>query len=112
MLVVFASVMFTAAIASAETAPSAKKPKLKVSDSQKKILKKRALEVKIKGFDRGKTKLKATSTTFDQQQAKKLAKPTTARAGQKKVLLRLTGKGKKAIKSCEARKIQVKGKGF
>ena len=92
---------------------SAKKPTLKVSTSQKKMLKKDAVSVTVKGLEKGKVKLTAKSSTFDDQQLKKLAKSATVRAEGKSLtaLLPLTNKGEAAVSSCEARDIQVSGTG-
>jgi hypothetical protein len=99
--------------AMADAAPgSAKKPKVKLlTKGQKQILHKRGLKVKVKGLDGRKTKIKAKSTTFDQQEPRKLAKPKKLRQGHAKATLRLTPKGKNRIKSCEARKITISAKG-
>jgi hypothetical protein len=96
---------------------SAKKPTLKVATSQKKALKRDGIQVKVKGLKKGKVKIKARSSTFDQQSLRNLTKKTKIRArgkGRNKApvaLLRLTNKGEDAISSCEARKIIVSGKG-
>jgi hypothetical protein len=94
-------------------ATAAKKPKLKVSTSQKRMLKKDGVSVTVKNLEKGKVKLTAKSQTFDDQQLKKLTKSATVRADGKssKALLKLTNKGETAISSCEARTIVVKGTG-
>ena len=97
------------------TAASAKKPTLKVNAGQKQALKKGGLKVKVKGLTKGKVKLKAKSSTFDDQNQRKLTKPRKVKAKTKgksvKTLLKLTSKGKDRIASCEGRKIVVSGKG-
>jgi hypothetical protein len=97
---------------------SAKKATLKVSTSQKQALKKGGLSVKVKGLKSkggkpSKVKLKAKSSTFDDQKLKNLTKSAKAstRGKSAKLLLKLTKKGKDAVESCEARKIVVSGKG-
>jgi hypothetical protein len=101
-----------AAPAVADSGSTAKKAKVKAAKGQKQALKKRGLSVKVKGLTKGKVKLKAKSSTFDAQQPRKLTKKATVRAsGKHTALLRLTNKGRKAIESCEARKIVVSGKG-
>ena len=109
---ILAALVFSMA---ATTAPAgaAKKPTLKVTTSQKKILKADALPVTVKGLEKGKVKLKAQSSTFDDQQLKKLTKGATARADGKSAtaFLPLTSKGETAIESCQARDIQVSGTG-
>jgi hypothetical protein len=99
--------------ASAVAATPAKKATLKVNASQKKILKSDALSVKVKGLEKGKVKLKAQSSTFDDQKLKKLAQGATVHAHGKSAtaLMELTSKGATAIASCEARSIVVSGKG-
>ena len=95
-------------------AASAKKPSLKVSTSQKKMLKDDGISVTVKGLKKGKVKLSAKSSTFDDQQLKKLTKSATVRAEGSKAptaLLQLTTKGEDAISSCEARDIVVSGTG-
>ncbi|CAN5561150.1 hypothetical protein BH10ACT11_BH10ACT11_12000 [soil metagenome] len=89
---------------------AAAQPKLKVSASQEKAVAGK-LEVKVKGKVKKTTKLKATSTTFDDPKPKTLTKSAKLKPGKKKVTLKLTGAGKKAVASCTARKITVKGKG-
>ena len=99
------------ALAAAPSA-GAKKASLKLkSDSQSKILKK-GVKVKVKGLKKGKLKVKAKSSTFDQQELLKFAKPKKVKAGKgkKTVRLRLTGKGKQRVATCEARKIVISAK--
>jgi hypothetical protein len=102
-------VMSTVAVGTA----SAKKASLKVATSQKRMLKKDAVSVTVKGLEKGKVKLKAKSSTFDDQQLKKLTGSATVRAEGKSLtaLLPLTSKGAAAIESCEARDIVVSGTG-
>jgi hypothetical protein len=111
----------TTAVAAAGAGPAqpaakaAKAKKLKVrSTGQKKILRKRAITVKVSAKRTGKLKLRTKSTTFDSRDPIKLAKPKTLRlkadAKAKTAKLRLTAKGRNRIKSCEARKITVSAK--
>ena len=99
------------ALAAAPSA-GAKKASLKLkSDSQSKILKK-GVKVKVKGLKKGKLKVKAKSSTFDQQKLLKFAKPKKVKAGKgkKTVRLRLTGKGKQRVATCQARKMVISAK--
>ncbi len=100
-------------LAVSAAAASAKKPTLKVNAGQKQALKKGGLTVKVKGLKKGKVKLSAKSSTFDNQDLTKLTKKATLRAQSKAptAVLKLTNKGRKAITSCESRKIVVNGKG-
>ncbi len=91
-------------------AGAAAQPKLKVSASQKKAVAGK-LDVKVKGKVKKTTKLKATSTTFDDPKAKTLTRSAKLKPGKKKVTLRLTGAGRRAVDSCTAREITVKGSG-
>ena len=111
LFVAVAAMVFVFAVVAGPAA--AKKPQLKVSTSQKKMLKKEAVPVTVKGLEKGKVKLKAQSSTFDDQQLKKLTKGATVRANGKNAtaLLELTPKGETAIESCEARDIVVSGTG-
>jgi hypothetical protein len=92
-----------------------KKATLKLkSDSQSKILRK-GVKVKVKGLKQGKIKIKAKSSTFDQQKQLRFAKAKKLKAsklkGKKKtVRLRLTGKGKKRIATCQGRKMVISAK--
>ena len=97
----------------ASAAPSAKKATLKVNAGQKQALKKGGLKVKVKGLTSGKVKLKARSSTFDDQTLRKLTTPKKVKAKGKSVstVLKLTAKGRQRISSCEARKIVVSGNG-
>ena len=97
----------------ASAAPSAKKATLKVNAGQKQALKKGGLKVKVKGLTSGKVKLKARSSTFDDQDLRKLTTPKKVKAKGKSVstVLKLTAKGRQRISSCEARKIVVSGNG-
>ncbi len=109
--VVVAVALVGASIANAASA----KAKLNVTTiAQKQILKKDGLQVKVIGLKKGKLKLKAKSSTFDQQQHKKLADAAKAVANDGKavkVILPLTAKGEDAISSCENRKIYVERQG-
>lgn len=113
MLAIVATTAFAAtSLAASSPDPAAKKAKVKLETrSQKKILKKGGLKVKVKGLKKGKVKVTAKSTTFDQQEQRKLANAVKVKRGHPTALLRLTKKGKDAIRSCEARKIQIKAKG-
>ena len=98
------------------TGAVAKKATLKVNVGQKQALKHNGLKVKVKGLKKGKVRIKAKSSTFDQQDLKNLTKAAKVRAkthGHKaaKTLLRLTNKGRKDIASCASRKIVVSGDG-
>lgn len=96
----------------AVTPVAAKKPKVQVlTEGQKQILKKKAIKVRAKGLDEGKLKLKAKSSTFDQQKPRKLARPAVLRPQRPVAKLKLTSAGRKAAKSCEARDVQITGKG-
>jgi hypothetical protein len=111
-----------AANASAGTSSAKAKGKvsLKVkSDSQKQILKK-GIEVKVKGKKPKKGKkgkkvtLKAESKTFDSPQFSKLAKQETVRLNKKgkaTATLELTGKGEKAVATCQGRTVKVSTSG-
>ncbi len=120
-LTLFACLALIAAAAAdaapgAATAKAAKAGKIKVRGTgQKQILRKRAIVVKVTAKRPGKLRLKAKSTTFDSREPLKLAKPKKVRLKQgakaRKVKLRLAGKGRDRIKSCEARKITVSTKG-
>ena len=107
-----AAVMGITAI-TASAAPSAKKATLKVNAGQKQALKKGGLKVKVKGLTSGKVKLKARSSTFDDQTLRKLTTPKKVKAKGKSAstVLKLTAKGRQRISSCEARKIVVSGNG-
>jgi len=111
-LAIIALAGWTATALAGADSGAAKKAKVKVlAKGQKQILHKRGLKVKVKGLDGGAVKVKAKSTTFDQQEPRKLAKPTKLSAGHPTATLKLTPKGKNRIKSCEARKITVSAKG-
>jgi hypothetical protein len=69
---------------------------------------KRGLRVRLPAKHRRGVKVKATSTTFDDQSPARLAKVANARGHKRVVRLKLTGAGKAAIRSCEARRIQVR----
>ena len=69
---------------------------------------KRGLRVRLPAKHRRGVKVKATSTTFDDQSPARLTKVAHARGHKRVVRLRLTGAGKTAINSCEARRIQVR----
>jgi len=75
--------------------------------TQNTILKK-GLRVRLPAKHRRGVKVKATSTTFDDQAPVRLAKVARARGHKRVVRLKLTGAGKAAIGSCEARQIQVR----
>src|SRR5688572_4353760 len=105
------AVVIVSGAATAIAAPSSKKATLKVTTSQKKILKQDGIPVSVKGLEDGKVKLTAKSSTFDDQQLKKLTRSATVRADGKTLnaLLPLTRKGGDAIASCEGRDILVSG---
>jgi hypothetical protein len=69
---------------------------------------KRGLRVRLPAKHGPGVKVKATSTTFDDQSPARLAKVTHARDQRRVIRLKLTGAGKAAIRSCEARRIQVR----
>ena len=69
---------------------------------------KRGLRVRLPAKHRRGVKVKATSTTFDDQSPARLAKVERARGQRRVVRLKMTGAGKAAIRSCEARRIQVR----
>ena len=92
------------------SAATAGQPKLKVSASQKDLVKGK-LAVKVKGKVKKATKLKAKSETFDDSKPKTLSKSAKLKPGKKKVTLKLTSSGKKAVAGCLPREITVKGKG-
>jgi hypothetical protein len=69
---------------------------------------KRGLRVRLPTKHRRGVKVKATSTTFDDQSPARLAKVAKAHGHKRVVRLKLTGAGKAAIRSCEARRIQVR----
>ena len=69
---------------------------------------KRGLRVRLPAKHRRGLKVKATSTTFDDQSPTRLAKVANAHGHKRVVRLKLTGAGKAAIRSCEARRIQVR----
>ena len=116
--VVAAAVAFAGtAVVGADSAVAKKKVSLKIrSDGQKRILRKHSIEVKVKALKEGKTtvKVKAHSTTFDQQEQRKLAQPKKVRLAHrkatKKIKLRLTKKGRQAIASCQGRKLLIDAK--
>jgi hypothetical protein len=111
MVAVVIAVLVPCAIA---TQASAKKATLKVATSQKKALQRDGIQVKVKGLKKGKVKIKARSSTFDQQELRNLTKKAKVRARVNKApiaLLELTNKGSDALESCESRKIVVSGKG-
>jgi len=100
------------------TGASAKKATLKVATSQKKALQRDGLQVKVKGLKtkgekKAKVKIKARSSTFDQQDLRNLTKAAKVRTKKKSAvaLLQLTNYGRKSITSCGSRKIVVSGKG-
>jgi hypothetical protein len=100
------------------TGASAKKATLKVATSQKKALQRDGLQVKVKGLKskgkkKAKVKIKARSSTFDQQDLRNLTKAAKVRTKKKSAvaLLQLTNNGRKSITSCESRKIVISGKG-
>jgi hypothetical protein len=81
-----------------------------VTKSQKKILRKRALLVRVKSTRSRRLKLRARSSTFDAPGLTKLAKPTRVKlpkSGRKTVKLRLNATSRQAIAQCEGREIQV-----
>ncbi|HEX3295117.1 MAG TPA: hypothetical protein VHR38_15415, partial [Solirubrobacterales bacterium] len=69
---------------------------------------KRGLRVRLPAKHRRGVKVKATSTTFDDQSPARLAEVARARGQRRVVRLKMTGAGKAAIRSCEARRIQVR----
>ncbi|HEY6654258.1 MAG TPA: hypothetical protein VI028_09045, partial [Solirubrobacterales bacterium] len=69
---------------------------------------KRGLRVRLPPKHRRGVKVKATSTTFDDQSPARLAKVAKAHGHKRVVRLKLTGAGQAAIRSCEARRIQVR----
>ena len=97
----------------AADASTAKKAKLKVATSQKRMLGSGGILVKVKHLTEGKVKLKAKSSTFDQQELRRLAEPVRVEAHSKtaRVLLPLTLRGEIQVSSCQPRKIIVSGKG-
>jgi hypothetical protein len=107
------AVMSATASANADPGSAAKRATLKVATGQKQALNDGGLTVKVKGLTEGKVKLKAKSSTFDQQQLSKLTAPTSVHARSKSTtaLLRFTSKGRTAIESCEARDIVISGNG-
>jgi hypothetical protein len=113
-LLVLACALFVASTATADAAKKGK-GKVVVTNSQKKIVKKKAIPVTVKKLERGSVKLKAKSSTFDEPKFKKLAKPTKVKTkgnrAKATVMLKLTGKARKRVKSCEAREIKVSGRG-
>ena len=92
------------------SAATAGQPKLKVSASQKDLVKGN-LDVKVKGKVKKATKLKGKSQTFDDSKPKTLSKSAKLKPGDKKITLKLTSSGKKAVAGCLPREITVKGKG-
>ena len=85
--VVAAAVAFAGtAVVGADSAIAKKKASLKIrSDGQKRILRKHSIEVKVKALKEGKkVKVKAHSTTFDQQEQRKLAQPKKVRLAHRK----------------------------
>ena len=114
-LLVLACALFVASTATADAAKKGK-GKVVVTNSQKKIVKKKAIPVTVKNLKRKKVKLTAKSKTFDKPKFKKLAKPKkakvkTSRKGKPrkvKLMLKLTKTGRKQVKSCEAREIKVR----
>ncbi|HSD24496.1 MAG TPA: hypothetical protein VLB79_09235 [Solirubrobacterales bacterium] len=75
--------------------------------TQNKILK-RGLRVRLPAKHRRGLKVKATSTTFDDPTPARLTKSARARGHRRVVHLKLTAAGKAAIRSCEARQVQVR----
>lgn len=108
-----------AATATAASAAKKGKAKVQVANSQKKILKKKAVPVTVKKLKQGKVKLKAKSRTFDKPRFAKLTKTKKVRAKTNKrgkpkkvrVKLKLNKAGRKAVASCTAREIKVNGRG-
>ena len=101
-----------AAATAADSAPAAKQAKVKLGTrGQKQILRTGGLEVRVTGLQKGRVRIKAESTTFDQQHARKLARAAKVKHGDPTAVLRLTSAGRDAIESCEARKIQISAKG-
>ncbi len=113
MVAIVAVTAFAASSPAAAGSPeAAKKATLKLeTKGQRQILRKGGLKVKVKGLEKDKVKVKARSTTFDQQQPRKLARAARVKPGHPSALLRLTSAAKEAIRSCEARKIQISAKG-
>jgi hypothetical protein len=78
--------------------------------SQKKILKKGAIKVRVSSTRSRKLKLKARSSTFDHPKLTPIARPKKVKlpkSGKEAVKLRLTRKGEKQLAACELRDIQV-----
>jgi hypothetical protein len=82
--------------------------RLTILGATQNMILKRGLRVRLPAKHRRGVKVKATSTTFDDQSPARLAKVVRARGHKRVVRLKLTGAGKTAIRSCEARRIQVR----
>ena len=124
------SLLIAACFASQAAAePLAKgKPKLSLKvdkgDRGQRAILKRGIEVQLKLRTAKRAKLRATSTTFDAKKRKRIARPVRFRVakadrvpGSKRAAprvflrMRLNKSGKGAVRSCEARRIIVRGGG-
>jgi hypothetical protein len=81
---------------------------LKILGATQNTILKRGLRVRLPAKHRRGLKVKATSTTFDDQSPARLTKVARARGHKRVIRLKLTGAGKAAIGSCEARRIVVR----
>ena len=113
-LALIASLILAPAIAGAGAdgaAAAAKKAKVKVlTKSQRKILRRDAIKVRVKGRHH-KLKLRAHSKTFDSQGFKTLSKRLVLRPGKSTAKLKLNRRGAEQVSSCTARTIKISGKG-
>ena len=113
-LALIASLILAPAIAGAGAdgaAAAAKKAKVKVlTKSQRKILRRDAIKVRVKGRHH-KLKLRAHSKTFDSQGFKTLSKRLVLRPGKSTAQLKLNRRGAEQVSSCTARTIKISGKG-
>ena len=107
-----AALIPAAAAANSAGAERAKgKTTIKILDtSQRSILKKKAIKVKVKS-KADKVKLKAQSETFDKPDFRKLSKSKKVKltgSGSRKVKLKLSKDGRNQIESCASRTLQIK----
>lgn len=81
-----------------------------VSKGQHRILKKGLVRVKVIRRKRGRVKVRGKSRTFDHPRSRRLTRSKRVRfrrPGRKVVKLRLTRRGRRQVRSCEARTLRV-----
>jgi hypothetical protein len=107
MLVALAALLLVLPLASGARHKSGGK-KLAILGATQNTILKRGLRVRLPAKHKRGVKVKATSTTFDDQTPARLTKVARARGHKRVVRLKLTAAGRTAIGSCEARQITVK----